>query len=72
MTDEYKKAVVDMQNKVAIKRLLDFTQYERLYNALGEMFSGDELKQARKFVEVFKNEQVDYEKFLRIVDKLDN
>lgn len=72
MTDEYKKAVVDMQNKVAIKRLLDAVQYERLYNALGEMFSGNELNQARKFVEIFKNEQVDYEKFLRIVDKLDN
>ena len=72
MTEEYKKAIVDMQNKVAIKRLLDAAQYERLYNALGEMFSGNELKQARKFVEVFKNEQVDYEKFLQIVDKLDN
>lgn len=72
MTDEYKKAVVDMQNKVAIKRLLDVAQYERLYNALGEMFSGNELNQARKYVEVFKDEQVDYEKFLRIVDKLDN
>lgn len=72
MTEEYEKAIVDMQNKVAIKRLLDATQYEKLYNALGEMFSGNELKQARKFVEVFKNEQVDYEKFLRIVAKLDN
>lgn len=72
MTDEYKKAIVDMQNKVAIKRLLNIAQYERLYNALGEMFSGDELKKAREFVEVFKDEQVDYEKFLRITNKLDN
>lgn len=72
MTDEYKKAIVDMQNKAAIKRLLNIAQYERLYNALGEMFSGDELKKSRKYVEVFKNEQVDYEKFLRIIDKLDN
>lgn len=56
MTDEYKKAIVDMQNKVAIKRLLNIAQYERLYNALGEMFSGDELKKSRKYVEVFKDE----------------
>lgn len=71
MTDEYKKAVIDMRNKVAIKRLLNSAQYERLYNSLGEMFSGDELKQSRKYVEVFRSEQVDYEKFLRIVEKLD-
>lgn len=72
MSDEYKKAVVDMQNKVAIKRLLNIVQYERLYNALGVMFSGEELRKAREYVEVFKDEQVDYEKFLRITNKLDN
>lgn len=26
MSDEYKKAIVDMQNKVAIKRLLNIVQ----------------------------------------------
>lgn len=36
------------------------------------MFSGEELRKAREFVEVFKDEQVDYEKFLRITNKLDN
>lgn len=72
MSDEYKKAVVDMQNKVAIKRLLNIVQYERLYNALGVMFSGEELRKAREYVEVFKDEQVDYEKFLRITNKFDN